>query len=122
MNSYADLSNTARARILCQLFPDQIPAVLAFIAQQTAALLNNPTCFKAQHDERLFSFNRLLSLAREVKNCMHQGRRKDPSGLFISLFDGYRACYTGHLLIRYAVENQLGHERFAIAVRLLFMV
>ena len=122
MNSYPDLSNTARARILCQLFPDQIPAVLEFIAQQTTALLENPTLFKAQHDERLFSFERLLSLAREVKNGMHQGRRKDPAGLFISLFDGYRACYTGHLLILYAVENQQWHERFAIAVRLLFMV
>ena len=120
MNSYDDLSNTARARILCQLFPDQIPAVLELIAQQTAALLENPTGFKAQHDERLFSFKRLLSLAREVKNGMHQGRRKNASSLFISLFDGYRACYTGLLLMRYAVENQPSHERFDIAVRLLF--
>ena len=120
MNSYPDLSNTARARILCQLFPDQIPAVLEFITRQTTALLENPAVFKAQHDERLFSFERLLSLAREVKNGMHQGRRKNASILFVSLFDGYRACYTGHLLILYAVENQQWHERFAIAVRLLF--
>ncbi|WP_285547228.1 hypothetical protein [Dyadobacter frigoris] len=121
MNRYPQLSNTERARILCRLFPAFIPVVLEFIAGRTDALLENPACLKSQHDERLFSFDRLLTLAKEVKSCMHQGRRKDPGGVFISLFDGYRACYTAQLLTRYAEENQQAHEHFAIAVRLLFI-
>ncbi|GLU57238.1 hypothetical protein Dfri01_66990 [Dyadobacter frigoris] len=122
MNRYPDLSNTAKARILCQLFAAQIPAVLEFIAKESAALLENPAAFKYWHDERLFSFERLLSLAKEVKSCISQGRRKDPTSLFISLFDGYRACYTAQLLARYTLENEPPRERFAIAVRLIFMV
>lgn len=101
MNRYPDLSNTGKARILCQLFPSEIPAVLEFIAQQTEALLANPAHFKPQHDQRLFSFERLLFLAKEVKSCLRQGRRKDAGSLFILLFDGYKACYAWQLLIRF---------------------
>lgn len=122
MNRYPDLSNTGKARILCKLFPSEIPAVLGFIAQQTEALLASPAHFKPQHDQRLFCFERLLSLAKEVKSCVQKGRRKDAGSLFISLFDGYKACYTGQLLIRFSVETKPENDRFAIAVRLLFMV
>lgn len=121
MNRYPELSNTRRARILCQLFPALIPAVLEFIAERTDSLLDNPAGFKSQHDERLFSFGRLLLLAKEVKSCIHQGRRKGPDSLFILLFTGYKACYTAQLLTRYTEENEQAHERFAIAVRLLFI-
>ena len=121
MNRYPDLSNTERARILCQLFAAQIPEVLAFIAKESAALLENPAAFKYRHDERLFSFERLLSLAREVKSCLHKARRKDPVSLFISLFDGYQACYTAQLLAFYPLKNEPARERLVIAVRLLFM-
>ena len=72
MNRYPQLSNTARVRILCQLFAAQIPAVPEFIAKEATALLENPAGFKYQHDGRLFSFACLLSLAREVKSCVRQ--------------------------------------------------
>ena len=122
MNRYTDLSNTSKASILCRLFPSEIPAVLEFIAQQNEALLADPARFKMQHDTCLFSFERLMDLSKEVKACLKNARRKDAAGLFISLFNGYRACYTGQLLIRYLAEIEPKHEMFALAVSMLFMI
>lgn len=96
--------------------------MLGFIAQQTDALLAKPACFKPLHDARLFSLERLVDLAKEVKTCFEHESGKDANSLFISLFDGYRACYAGQLLIRFSLEAKSERERFAIAVKLLFMV
>jgi hypothetical protein len=122
MNPYPELSNTSKARILCRLFPAEIQAVLQFIEQRTTVLLANPPYFRPQHDERLFSFERLLALAQEVQSCLRKGKHKDPASLFTWLFEGYRACYTAQLLIRFSAEINPEHESFATAVRLLFMV
>ena len=92
MNRYTDLSNTIKASLLYQLFPSEIPAVLEFMAQQTDALLANPAGFKMQHDTRLFSFERLVHLSKEVKTCLKNVRpqfrpvyhkRRTPSRTFI---------------------------------------
>jgi hypothetical protein len=122
MKRYPDLSNTKRARILCQLFPVEIPLVLDFIARKTADLLADPAAFKDQYDERLFGFDRWLALSKEVRNLLDQRQRKEQEKLFISLFDGFPACYSGQLLILYCKEIKSKDSRFAIAVRLLFMV
>jgi len=50
MKRYPQLSNTARTRILCQLFLEKISVLLEFTAQQTAVFLANPALFELQHD------------------------------------------------------------------------
>lgn len=66
MNRYPQLSNTARTRILCQLFSDQIPVLLGFISQ---------------HDKLSFSFDRLLLSAKRGQKQHAPGCRKDPANV-----------------------------------------
>ncbi|WP_159478736.1 hypothetical protein [Dyadobacter sp. 3J3] len=121
MNRYPDLSNTRRAAILCQLFEAEIPALLGFMASRSQEHLADPQTFQKQCKLRLFGFERWLALAKQVNNQLHRYQRKDARKLFVSLFEGYKACYSGQLLSEYVKEFKPTGSRFSIAVRLLFM-
>jgi hypothetical protein len=123
MKALNQLDNIAKARLLQQLFPNEIPALTDFVQGMCEAVKENEELNRAKWNNGLFTFDFWLALAGEVEQKIDRYGAKlhKNCNLFADqLFDGYLACFTIHCIVTYTVVRQHENSKFVKAVDLLF--
>lgn len=124
MKPLNNLNNVERAKLLHELFPEDIPAVLEFVKSLSVTIEEEREMLNSKWDNQLFSFDFWLSLAKDAKKKIDQYGVKlhKSSRLFADqLFDGYTALYLAHCLIQLTSQQEHQNKKFTKAVDLLFV-
>lgn len=123
MKPFKDSTNTDKAALLHELFPDEIPDFLEF-AKNTAATIREDQELTAKNWQNpVFTFGDWLALAGRVEENIeqHGARMVESNALFARyLFDGHLAIFTSYCLTNYTTIRQHPNRKFRMAADLLF--
>lgn len=123
MKPIEELSNTEKAKLLHELFPNEIPGLLAFTANMSLTLAEEADSQRAHWQNGLFTFDFWLSLAQDAHKRIqrYQPKMRHNSSLFADqLFDGYLALYLTYCLMLYTIPRKHPNTQFVKAADLLF--
>ncbi len=123
MKSLEQLVNVEKAKLLHELFPQEIPALLAYADRLCMTIQEEEQLLRTKWDNGLFTVDAWLSFVKEAGNKIHKygGRLYTQSRLFADqLFDGYLALYMVHCLTLYTTTRQHENRKFVQAIDLLF--
>ncbi|MEJ7678758.1 MAG: hypothetical protein WKG06_13045 [Segetibacter sp.] len=123
MKPLDNLNNVERAKLLHELFPDEIPAILKFVKSLNITIEEEKEMLNSKWDNQLFSFAFWLSLAKDAEKKINQYGDKlhKSSRLFAGqLFDGYAALYLSHCLVQLTHQQKHQNIKFAKTVEVLF--
>ena len=123
MNPLTKLSNTERARLLFELFPDEMLKFLQFIIEFTNTIIANPNTLKNEAIDHIHTTEFWQELANNAKSKLDQyGNELAKSSKLFSeqLFDGYNSIYAGYCLHRYIIHARSVNSKFKNCVLLLF--
>jgi hypothetical protein len=123
MKPLDNLNNVERAKLLHELFPNEIPASLKYVKSLSITIEEEKEILNSKWDNQLFSFAFWLSLAKDAERKIDQYGEKlhKSSRLFADqLFDGYAAFYLAHCLIQHTSQQEHQNKKFTKAVGLLF--
>lgn len=123
MKSLKQFDNLDKAALLFQLFPEEIPSLVAFIDGMCLTVMEDETRLRSSWDNGLITFDAWLSWAREIHtrirkygNALHQNKR-----LFTDqLFDGQIGAFTTSYIIQWEKTSLRANKSFDHALRMLF--
>ena len=124
MKALNQLTNTDKAKLLHELFPDEIPALLDDIQAVYANFKANKEAYAKTWNFGLMSFDMWLQLAEQAdklinKHCTNMVRSsKVFSEQLFHSFD-YTVLFVNDRIIKYA-EGKSENNRFKMAVALFF--
>jgi hypothetical protein len=117
------LSNMERARLLHQLFPAEIPALIEFTLSMCETVPEEKEMIVKRWEHTTISFSMLLQLAESVKaNILKYGDAIHTSSRLFAeqLFLGYRAFFMVYCLEQFTKTKKHPNERFAQMAAILF--
>ena len=123
MKTIEGLTNVEKAKLLYQLFPEEIAGFVQFVDGMSKTIKENEQANRSKWDNGFITFDYWLQLVSEVENKIHKygARLSKSQGLFADqLFDGLLAVYTNHCLNTYITVKQQPNKKFAAAIDLLF--
>ncbi len=123
MKPLENLINVEKAKLLHELFPKEIPALLAYTGSMCLTIQEEEQLLRSKWDNGLFTVDAWLSFVKEVGNKINRyGQRlHTQSRLFADqLFDGYLALYMVHCLTLYTTLRKHDNPKFTLAIDLLF--
>ncbi|MES2063079.1 MAG: hypothetical protein V4456_14225 [Bacteroidota bacterium] len=124
MKNLRSLTNTDKAKLLHELFPDEIPHLLDRITEVCAELQSNQEEHHKTWDFGLMSFDMWLNLSQQVRERIAKYRStmvkssKVFSDQLFGSFD-YTVIFVNDRVVKYAQHNSKD-EKFKLAVALLF--
>jgi hypothetical protein len=124
MKNLRSLTNTDKAKLLHELFPDEIPFLLDRITAVCADLKTNQEEHRKTWDFGLMTFDMWLHLSEQVDERINKYRSnmvkssKVFSDQLFSSFD-YTVLFVNDRIVKYAQHNS-EDEKFKLAVALLF--
>lgn len=116
------LINVEKAKLLHELFPQEIPALLEYIRNMCLTIQEDKQLIQ-RWNNGLLTVEAWLSLVKEAMSKIEKyGKRMHTqSRLFADqMFDGYVALYTVHCLTLYTTTQKHGNKKFAQSIDLLF--
>lgn len=125
MKPLEQLISVEKARLLHELFPQEIPALLEYTANMCTTIQEEEQLLRHRWDNGLFTFDVWLSFVQEVTNKIGRyGKRlHTQSRLFADqLFDGYFALYMVYCMNLYTTTRGHDNPKFVLAIDLLFNV
>ena len=123
MKPLEQLNNVERAKLLHELFKNEIPYFLTFAKNTAVMIREQQEEFRIVWKDQLFTFDFWLQLARETaENIGRYGSRLEKQSRLFSdqLFDGYHALFMAHCLQQYTKVHSTKNEKFTKAIELLF--
>jgi len=123
MKPIEHLTNVDKAKIIFQLFPDEIPALVTFIDGMCKAIKDNEQANRAKWDNGFIDFGYWLTLLNEVEAKIQKyGIRLNKSQRLFAdqLFDGMLALFTNHCIYVYTTVREHPNRKFKVAIDLLF--
>ncbi|MDX2001818.1 MAG: hypothetical protein SFW35_05275 [Chitinophagales bacterium] len=123
MRPLENLINVEKAKLLHELFPQEIPALLAYAGSMCLTIQEEEQLLRSKWDNGLFTVDAWISFVKEVGNKINRyGQRlHTQSSLFADqLFDGYLALYMVHCLTLYTTIRKHENPKFTLAIDLLF--
>ncbi|RKR84270.1 hypothetical protein BDD43_4502 [Mucilaginibacter gracilis] len=124
MKALNQLTNTDKGKLLHELFPDEIPALLDNIQDVCAHFKSNRETYAKTWDFGLMSFDMWLQLAEQAEAIINKHRSnmvrssKVFSEQLFHSFD-YTVLFVNDRIIKYA-EGKSENSKFKLAVILLF--
>lgn len=122
MKALKDLTNTEKARLLHDLFPDEIPAFLENLDQVCCDFQTHKEEYAENWGEGFIPFNYWLSLSIETMKILerHKFNMKKSSRVFSDqLFYTYTSLFVNDRIIKYA-DQVCKNEKFKLTVDLLY--
>jgi hypothetical protein len=124
MKAINQLTNTDKAKLLHELFPDEIPLLLEDIQAVYANFKANSEAYAKTWDFGLMTFDMWLQLAEQADKLIHKHRNNmvRSSKVFAEqLFHSfdYTVIFVNDRMIKYA-EGKSENNKFKQAVALLF--
>jgi hypothetical protein len=118
-------TNTEKARLLHQLFPNEIPELLQFVQGVCKTIQEDEQSNRTAWKNGLFTLDFWFSLVNEIDAKIKQfGKQLHRSSYVFAdqLFDSYLAYYMVHCLLLFTTVQQHPNRAFTKAVDLLFNV
>lgn len=122
MKALESLTNTEKARLLHELFPDEISAFLEYLDKVCNDFQAHKQEYAKNWVEGFIPFNYWFSLAVETQGILkrHQFNMKKSSRVFSDqLFYTYTTIFVNDRIIKYA-DHACENEKFKVAVDLLY--
>lgn len=122
MKSLTMLINSEKAKLLHELFPTEIPALLDFIDAWNHKLEIEQEAIRKDWELGLISFDQWYSLSLQTADLLkrHRSNMTRSSRVFSDqLFFSYTALYVTDCIIKYA-DWESNSPKFKLAVALLF--
>ena len=123
MKPLDNLINVERAKLLHELFPQEIPALLEYTNNMCITIQEDEQLTRSQWENGLLTVEAWLSFVEEVRSKINRyGKRlHTQSRLFADqLFDGHTALYMVHCMTLYTTIRKHNNYKFALAIDLLF--
>ncbi|OJW80313.1 MAG: hypothetical protein BGO69_05645 [Bacteroidetes bacterium 46-16] len=123
MKPLENLINVEKARLLHELFPQEIPALLEYVNGMCLTIQEDEQSTRNQWENGLLTVESWLSFVEEIRNKIERyGKRMHKqSRLFADqLFDGYVAIYMVHCMTLYTTIRNHPNHKFSLAIDLLF--
>lgn len=123
MKPLDQLINVEKARLLHELFPQEIPALLTYTYNMCLTLLEDEKSLRTQWNNGFLTVDAWLSFVRAAKDKIDKygNRLQTQSDLFADhLFEGFTAMYMVHCLTLYTTVQRHRNHKFVLAVDLLF--
>lgn len=123
MKALNDFTNVDKGRLLHQLFPHEMPALIDFIKGMCVAIQSNEEESRKAFSNSLFSFEFWIWLLRRVELIIDARRvllLKSDKVFAEQLFEDYLACFTIHCIVVYADQFEHPNPKFTLAIDLLF--
>lgn len=123
MKPLEQLINVEKGKLLHELFPDEMPALLQHIKETCSLIDTDKDTIKARWENGLLTADFWFALSGNVNRIIGQygAKLEKSSRLFADqLFDGYTAIYTVECIVRYA-SSKTANKKFMNAVAMLFM-
>lgn len=123
MKPLTDLLNTEKARLLHELFPQEIPALLKYMRGVCMAMQDDPLVYHQLFNDGFDTIAQWQDYTADMnKRLLHYGDRLSKrSRLFADqLFDGDITRFTLYCLKLYQQTIQHPNTKFMMAVELLF--
>lgn len=121
MKSLDKMNNVEKAKLLHELFPQEIPGYLENMKQLIELIQINPDTLRAHWEGQLLSIAQWEKLAQRAKEILEKYGNKlhQKSRLFSDqLFDGYLALFSIHCLL--AVFPTHTNQRFLKVIHAFF--
>ena len=122
MNALTTLAGSAKARLLHELFPNEIPELLENISQFCINFKENKEAYRKDWNSGFMSFDYWLSLSEETAVLLkrHTFQMIRSSKVFSDqLYFTYTSLFVTDRIVKYA-EKISTNEKFKQAVTLLF--
>jgi hypothetical protein len=123
MKSLEQLTNVDKARLLHELFREEVPALLQYTKEICTLIDRDKDTIKADWKNGLLTAEFWFTLSNSANRTIEKyaGKLEKSSRLFADqLFDGYAALFTVECIIKYA-SGRSDNKKFMKAVELLFM-
>lgn len=123
MKPYIKLSNVEKARLLFELFPDEMPSLTLFIKVMTHSILDNPAILQNTPSDQLHTTEFWMELVADAKGVfkVYEKKLSKSSRLFSEkFFSGYNSIYAGFCLHQYLLSNDSMNKKLRTAIQLLF--
>lgn len=124
MTALSNLNNIGKAKLLHELFPDEIPQLLDHIKNVCADLKANKEAYQSTWDFGLMTFDTWLSLAEKAETLIDRHRTnmiKSSKTFSEQLFHSYdyTVLFVNDRIVKYA-EGKSENSKFKQAVALLY--
>jgi hypothetical protein len=123
MKTINQLMNVDKAKVMFDLFRDEIPEFLEYAQSVANKVVSDKEQLLANWSNPFLSYGQWLQLAERVKGVIeHYGKSLSKSGnLFADqLFDGYLAIFSNHCLEQYSI-NKAHSPKFKRAISLFYL-
>ena len=123
MKPLEHLINVEKARLLHELFPQEIPALLDYTHNMCLTIQEDEQLTRNVWENGLLTVEAWLSFVEEVRSKIDKYGKglHTQSRLFADqLFDGYTALYMVHCLTLYTTTRKHSNRKFVLAIDLLF--
>lgn len=117
------LNNVEKAKLLFELFPEEMPQLIAFINDCTQSIINDPGKLKAKPIDQIDTTEFWQGLVDDAKRKLdlYGNKLAKRSRLFSDqLFDGNNSLYACYCLHEYLRSNSYTNRKFRYGVLLLF--
>ena len=123
MKTINQLMNVDKAKVMFDLFRDEIPEFLEYTKIIADQVVSNKEQLLANWNNPFLSYNQWLQLAERVASAIKKyDKNLSKSGnLFADqLFDGYLAIFSNHCLEQYGI-NHAKSPKFKLAIDLFYL-
>ncbi len=123
MKSLEQLTNVDKAKLLHELFPHEMPALLQYINQACSIIETDKDTIQANWDNGLLTAGFWFTLSNNANRTIEKygNKLEKSSRLFADqLFDGYAALFAVECIVKYAIQKS-DNKKFIKAVEMLFI-
>ena len=117
------MNNVEKGKLLFELFPEEMPVLIAFMKEITQSVINDPGKLKAKPIDQIYTTEFWQELVDDAKRKLdlYGNKLAKRSRLFSDqLFDGYNSIYAGYCLHEYIRSDSYTNRKFRYGVLLLF--
>jgi len=122
MKALHELDNAGKARLLYDLFPQEMPALIDSIENACSDLLNHKDHYAKTWNNGFMPFEYWFNLSRETADILKKYRHSmlRSSRLFSDqLFYTYTSLFVNDQIVKYA-EQWSENEPFKLAVKMIY--
>ncbi|MCJ8208128.1 hypothetical protein MUY27_00315 [Mucilaginibacter sp. RS28] len=123
MKPLHELVNIEKARLLHELFPQEMPQFLEYTLSVSEYVQQDEEKLRQQWQVQFFTLEAWISLARNIESKIKKFStqyQKSSKVFSEQLFDFPQAAFMTHCLGLYTSTQQLGNRKFTLAADLLF--
>lgn len=112
MKPFKQMNLVEKAKLLSDLFPEEVPDMICFIEKQTVHFLENEAQIRSNWQSALITSEDWFGLVRDTEKRLKQRYRQ----LFVTqkwfsnqLFNGYKALFPIYCMVEYANSTECDH-------------